>query len=105
MLALILTAFAKGRSALLAGFDFGRFRLGFVAAFVLYNWTEAAFKALHPVWFVFYIIAIDYPRPQPKPVAPAADDGNDEDLVSWAGSNLSTKPRTPPENEPPLYQI
>ena len=63
MLALIVSAFYKGRRALLAGYDFGRFRLGFVTAFVLYNWTEAAFKATHPVWFVFYLVAIDYSLP------------------------------------------
>jgi O-antigen ligase len=62
MLVLIVATFFKGQRALLAGFEFGRFRLGFLVAFVLYNWTEAAFKATHPVWFVFYIIAIDYPR-------------------------------------------
>ena len=39
----------------------------FVAAFVLYNWTEAAFKATHPVWFVFYIVAIDYSLPAAQP--------------------------------------
>jgi len=60
MLALIISAFLRGQRALLAGNDFGRFRVGFVTAFVLYNWTEAAFKATHPVWFVFYIVAIDY---------------------------------------------
>jgi O-antigen ligase len=65
MLALIISAFFKGRRSLLAGYDFGRFRLGFISAFVLYNWTEAAFKATHPVWFVFYIVAIDYSLPAP----------------------------------------
>ena len=29
---------------------------------MLYNWTEAAFRGLSLVWFVFYIIAMDYPR-------------------------------------------
>lgn len=61
MLALIVATFFKGRRALLSGDEFGRFRLAFLAAFVLYNWTEAAFKATHPVWFVFYMIAIDCP--------------------------------------------
>jgi exopolysaccharide production protein ExoQ len=68
MLALIVSAFVKGRRSLLAGFDFGRFRLAFVTAFVLYNWTEAAFKATHPVWFVFYIVAIDYSLPGEQPI-------------------------------------
>ena len=30
---------------------------------MLYNVTEAAFvRAFNPIWFVFYIIALDYPR-------------------------------------------
>ena len=92
MLALIFTAFSKGRRALLAGYDFGRFRLGFVAAFVLYNWTEAAFKALHPVWFVFYIIAIDYPASPSKIMAAPAD----EELEN-------PPPGEPLENQPAVY--
>jgi hypothetical protein len=36
--------------------------LGFLAAVVMYNWTEAAFKTTNPIWFVFYLIAMDYPR-------------------------------------------
>ena len=62
LIALIFATFSKARRELLRNFEFGRFRLGFLAAVVVYNWTEASFKALHPVWFVFYIIALDYPR-------------------------------------------
>jgi len=62
----------------LHNFEFARFRLGFLAAFVLYNWTEAAFKALHPVWFVFYIIAMDYPKAQ---LAVAEKSPENEDLT------------------------
>ena len=63
MLVLIVNTYQKAGRALIAGMDFARFRLGFLAAFVLYNWTEAAFKALHPVFFIFFLIAMDYPRP------------------------------------------
>lgn len=63
MLILIVSAFKKGVKMLPYNLDFARFRLGFLTAFVLYNWTEAAFKALHPVWFVFYLISIDVPKP------------------------------------------
>jgi O-antigen ligase len=62
MLLLIITTFQTGCRMLLDNFEWARFRLGFLTAFVLYNWTEAAFKAVHPVWFVFYIIAMDYPK-------------------------------------------
>jgi O-antigen ligase len=58
----IMSAFWKARRTLLSDFDFGRFRLGLVAMVVVYNYTEATFKALHLVWFVFYIVAMDYSR-------------------------------------------
>ena len=58
----IVATFWKIRRELFRNFEWGRYRLGFLAAVVLYNWTEGAFKMLHPVWFVFYIIAMDYPR-------------------------------------------
>jgi len=59
---LIIATFRKIRLELLRNFNWGRLRLGFLVAVVLYNWTEAAFKGLSLVWFVFYIIAMDYPR-------------------------------------------
>jgi len=65
LLIVLLTAtFWKGRRELLTNFQFGRFRLGFLAAVVAYNWTEAAFKNISAIWFVFYIIALDYRQPE-----------------------------------------
>src|SRR6266542_3112150 len=65
LLIVLLTAtFWKGRRELLTNFQFGRFRLGFLAAIVAYNWTEAAFKNISAIWFVFYIIALDYRQPE-----------------------------------------
>jgi exopolysaccharide production protein ExoQ len=62
LIALFVATFWKIRAELFQNFELGRYRLGFLAALVLYNWTEAAFKTLTPLWFVFYLIAIDYPR-------------------------------------------
>jgi O-antigen ligase len=59
---LFVATFWKVRIELLQNFQWGRYRLGFFVAVVLCNCTEAAVKAFHPVWFVFYIIAINYPR-------------------------------------------
>ena len=64
LIGLLIATFWKGRRELLTNFQFGRFRLGFLVAVIAYNWTEASFKALHPVWFVFYIIALDYRQPR-----------------------------------------
>jgi hypothetical protein len=37
--------------------------MSFLIITLIYNITEAAFKGLHLVWFVFLLIAIEY---QPK---------------------------------------
>ena len=60
--AVIIAAYRKIRLGLLTDFQFGRFRLGALAAIVLYNFTEASFTGPQAMWLVFYIIALDYPR-------------------------------------------
>jgi exopolysaccharide production protein ExoQ len=64
LIGLFVATFWKIRAQLFQNFEMGRYRLGFLAALILYNWTEAAFKTLSPLWFVFYLIAMDYPRPR-----------------------------------------
>ena len=62
LVGLFVATFWKIRLELFRNFEWGRYRLGFLAAVIVYNWTEAAFKTLNPVWFAFYLIAMDYPR-------------------------------------------
>jgi O-antigen ligase len=62
LVGLFVATFWKIRLDVFRNFEWGRYRLGFLAALVLYNWTEAAFKTLNPLWFAFYLIAMDYPR-------------------------------------------
>src|SRR5581483_4392023 len=62
LIGLFIATFRKIRLELFRDFEWGRYRLGFLAALILYNWTEAAFKTLSPLWFAFYLIATDYPR-------------------------------------------
>jgi exopolysaccharide production protein ExoQ len=62
LIGLIIATFWRIRAGLFGNFEWARYRLGFLAAVVLYNWTEAAFKAYNPLWFVFYLIAMDYPQ-------------------------------------------
>jgi hypothetical protein len=38
--------------------------LGFLAAILFYNLTEATFRGLSLTWFVFFIIAMEYPDPR-----------------------------------------
>jgi exopolysaccharide production protein ExoQ len=68
LIALLVATYRKGHIDLLRNFQFGRFRLGFLAAVIAYNWTEAAFKNISPIWFVFYLISLDYPMPEHDPV-------------------------------------
>ena len=62
LLGLFVATFWKIRLELFRNFEMARYRLGFLVAIMLYNWTEAAFKTVNPIWFVFYLIALDYPR-------------------------------------------
>jgi len=62
LIGLFIATFRKIRVELLRNFEMGRYRLGFLAAVILYNWTEAVFKTTSPIWLVFYLIAMDYPR-------------------------------------------
>jgi exopolysaccharide production protein ExoQ len=64
LIGLFVATFWKIRLELFRNFEWGRYRLGFLAVLILYNWTEAAFKTLSPLWFAFYLIATDYPRTQ-----------------------------------------
>ena len=62
MIVLFVATFWKIRLELFRNFEWARFRLGFLAAVILYNLTEAAFRTVSAVWFIFFIIAMDYPR-------------------------------------------
>lgn len=59
--AILLSAYAKSRRALFRDFNFGRFRLAYLISFILYNWTEAAFRSNSFPFFMFFVVAIDYP--------------------------------------------
>jgi exopolysaccharide production protein ExoQ len=67
LIALFIATFWKIRPGLWRDFEWSRFRLGFLGVVVLYNWTEAPFKTVSATFFVFTIIAMDYPRPQIAP--------------------------------------
>lgn len=70
LLGWFFATYRKARRDLMDGLDWGQFRLAFLVATLFYDWTEAPFKAVDPVYFIFFLIAIDYPRPE---VAAACD--------------------------------
>jgi exopolysaccharide production protein ExoQ len=53
--------FQKIQRQLTKSFEFGRLRLAFLLAIIVYNYTEAAFATVNFVWTMFFLIAIDYP--------------------------------------------
>jgi O-antigen ligase len=61
LVGMIIGTFGKISRALLTKFEFARLRLGFLFVILVYNFTEAAFKNIHPLFTVFYLIAIEYP--------------------------------------------
>ena len=84
LIALIIATFRKIRLELFRNFEWARYRLGFLAAVVLYNWTEAPFKTLNPIWFVFYLIAIDYPRHHLTTTQPSIGVARSEEETEFA---------------------
>lgn len=67
LVALIVDTFRKIKWELVDHLELGRFRLSLLLAILLFNYTDATFKALHPLLFIFYLIAMDYPRPGTEP--------------------------------------
>ncbi|HEU6449226.1 MAG TPA: O-antigen ligase family protein [Verrucomicrobiae bacterium] len=59
-IAMVLATYFKTRRALFVDFEFGRFRLAYLLAFICYNWTEAAFRTHCFPFIVFFLIAVDY---------------------------------------------
>src|SRR5438034_1382746 len=62
LIGVFVATFRKIRLQLFRNFEMGRYRLGFLVALILSNWTEAVFITLSPIWFTFYLVAMDYPE-------------------------------------------
>ena len=69
---MLLAAYFKAHRALLDNYDLGRFRLAYLAAFIIFNFTEALFRTHGFSFFLFFLIAIDYPGRTPDET-PAAN--------------------------------
>jgi len=80
LVGLLIATFCKARRELLNDFDFGRFRLGFLATIVVYNWTESTFQGINVLFFAFWLIAIDYPRNCLAPVEEFPETGSAEEM-------------------------
>ena len=82
---LIIATFRKIRLDLFRIPDWGRFELGFLAAILFYNLTEATFKGLSLTWFIFFIVAMKYPRREYEPISePSVSMAAEEDRLVYA---------------------
>ena len=64
--AMVLATYFKSHRALLAGAEFARYRLAYLAAFIIYNFTEALFRTTAFAFFLFFLAAIDYTIYRPE---------------------------------------
>ena len=62
LISIIVSVYKKIYNTFIIDFDYGRFRLSFLIIFLLYNVTEATFKGLSIMWFIFLLIALDVKR-------------------------------------------
>jgi len=77
---LLYNSLTNGERDLAGGsdYDFGRLRIAYLVIVLVYNWTEAAFKTIHIIWFAFLLLAIEYFRPRDYPP------GSEEDPAGGA---------------------
>jgi hypothetical protein len=80
-IAMLIATYFKAHRALLNDFDFGRFRLAYLAGFIVYNWTEAAFRTHAFPFFMFFLVAIDYQARTLPEKAPLIMDSLEPDEV------------------------
>ncbi|HEY1788138.1 MAG TPA: O-antigen ligase family protein [Verrucomicrobiae bacterium] len=59
---ILLATYGKSRHELFRHFEFGRLRMAYLIAFIVYNWTEASFRQNAFPFFMFFLVAIDMPK-------------------------------------------
>ncbi len=59
---MVLATYLKACRDIIANQLFGYFRLGYLFAFLIYNWTEVGFRTHAAIFFTFFLVAIDYPN-------------------------------------------
>lgn len=94
MLMVLVSTFKKISADLLVNFEFAKLRLGYFFAIVSFNYAEAAFKNIHPLWTIFYIVAMGYPTIRPKKATTNMPGNEDKTLdePSILGKKLPTRP-------------
>jgi hypothetical protein len=58
---MIVSGYVKAQKSFMIDPYYGRIRFGLLLPIVIFNYTDATFKALHILYFVFFLIVIDLP--------------------------------------------
>ena len=61
--ALLYTGYRNTLATLRTDSNLGRIKLAFFVAAVIYNYTEAGFRMLDPIWIVFLMVIMAVPKP------------------------------------------
>ncbi len=64
LLGMLFAGYRNACAELQRNVEWGSFRLGFLVALLIYNWTEAAYRGIDPLMQMFYIIALNCATPQ-----------------------------------------
>lgn len=62
LMGVVLFAYRNIRKAFVVNYDYARVRLAFLVIVLLYNVTESAFRGVTVMWFMFLLMAMEYPR-------------------------------------------
>jgi exopolysaccharide production protein ExoQ len=76
----IVSTFRKIAASFDTDFDFARLRMGLLLAILAFNVSEAAFKGVHFIWTLFFIIALDYARSESTQSSPSRSHGTAQAL-------------------------
>jgi len=60
VLGILYSTYRKIIKQMKVDYEFGSFRMTILSVMLLYSQTEAAFKGLHKMWFLFLLIAMEY---------------------------------------------
>jgi exopolysaccharide production protein ExoQ len=104
LVAVFIATYQKAKALLLQWPAEGRYRLGMIAALLAYSYTEAAFKALHPLYFMLFLIAIDVRALAPQAVMarlfPRAQWQSSRRVPRKPAPTLTPQPRPRPVTRP-----
>lgn len=89
LLAILVSFYRRSREELYVNYDRGRLRITLLVIVLLYNLTEASFKALSPLWFVLLLYNMEYMRP-------GSDSSPEEPVPSGAGESGAAEERARP---------